>query len=577
MKLFKHVRYVSNLVRFSFNANPLLYFSLGISLFSVVVELLAMSSLLPLFDLISAGKPSINTVVAKTIIYLGFPVSTKTLLWAFILLFSVRIFTQLIGQSLSMYMGKRVMAQLGSLAFKQIVYKLSLREISERSIGFFISLAGDESFRASTLITSLIQFTSTFALALFYYLAIFMYSPKTGFLVMLFLGCCLVALFWILKASHNLGIRQTLESRKSHSIFLETLNNIKPVRAFSAEKYVSGIYRSILFGYTKILFLIDEVALLTKLIPVLLLLVSFSVWLILANHAIESIGLAFIMTIIVYLMRFFPTVGQGVNLLIRIVSDAKSGKDVTEILNTPSSSHDNFSKILGNIETIALNDICFSYENTSKKILANVNWRFKQGNSYALVGRSGIGKSTLIDILLKFYLPTDGNLSINNISISEVADADIRKRIILVSQDAAIFDDTVINNVCMGIEATYAEVQIACKLACINDVIENMPDRYEARLQYQGKNLSGGQRQRIGIARALLRIPDVLIFDESTSALDKKTQEAVVENILREYGNKIVIFVTHDPQIMSRVNEVVDLEKVNLASVSLSKNKKVTS
>jgi ABC-type bacteriocin/lantibiotic exporter with double-glycine peptidase domain len=92
-----------------------------------------------------------------------------------------------------------------------------------------------------------------------------------------------------------------------------------------------------------------------------------------------------------------------------------------------------------------------------------------------------------------------------------------------------------------------------------------MPQGYLTRLQYQRKNLSGGQRQRIAIARALLRKPDVLILDESTGALDKATQEQALENVLGEYRRKTVIFVTHDPEIMRRVDEVVDLQKLNLA------------
>ena len=574
MKFFRDLHYVSNLIKFAFNANPLLYFSIFISLLSVAIELLAMSSLLPLFNLISQHNPASNTIVASVINFFNFPVNTKSLLWTFVILFAIRIFTQLIGQSLSMHLGKRVMAQLGSLAFEQIMKKLTLNEISEKSIGFFIGLAGDESSRAGTLITLLTQLVSTFTLALLYYISIFNYSHKTGMLVLLFLMCCSIVLFWILKISHRLGVRQTTESRRSHSVFLEALNNIKAVRAFSAEIYVSDIYRAILFGYAKILFLIEEITLLTKLIPVLLLLIGFSGWLVFSVHPIESVGLAFIMTIIVYLMRFFPTVGQGVNLLMKIVSDAKSGKDITAILDTRTLNQVVNPELLGNVKKIDFKKVCFSYNESGKKILSDVNLRLEQGKSYALVGKSGVGKSTLVDILLKFYPPTSGDVYFNDISISNLADSEIRKKVILVSQEAAIFDDTVVNNICIGLEATQYAVESACKAACVHEVIDAMQDKYETRLQYQGKNLSGGQRQRIGIARALLRKPDVLIFDESTSALDKATQDTIVENILLEYANKIVIFVTHDPQIMNRVDEIIDLSKVSLAVTSLSKTKK---
>ena len=569
-----NLNYVFNLIQFAFRANRLLYLSIAISLFSVAIELLAMSSLLPLFELVSGNTASKTGLVAKALIFCGLYINSESLLWAFIILFFVRIITQIMGQSLSMYLGKRVMAQLCSRAFEQIVHKMAIQEINEKSVGFYISLAGDESFRASSLVISITQFVSIGALAVFYYLAIVFYSPTTAGLILAFFFCSLFALFKVVKISHRLGGKQTEESRKTGSVFLDVLNNIKAVRAFSAENYVVSIHRVLMFGYTKTLFWVEEVAFLTKLVPVLVLLLFFSAWLILREQAIASVGLAFIVTMIVYLMRFFPTVGQMVNLLMKIVSDAKSGKDITAILDTRTLNQVVNPELLGNVKKIDFKKVCFSYNESGKKILSDVNLRLEQGKSYALVGKSGVGKSTLVDILLKFYPPTSGDVYFNDISISNLADSEIRKKVILVSQEAAIFDDTVVNNICIGLEATQYAVESACKAACVHEVIDAMQDKYETRLQYQGKNLSGGQRQRIGIARALLRKPDVLIFDESTSALDKATQDTIVENILLEYANKIVIFVTHDPQIMNRVDEIIDLSKVNLAVTSPSKTKK---
>lgn len=560
----KHLEYVLNLMKFAFKANPLLYFSIAISLASVVIELLAMSALLPLFTLVAGGVPAADEIIVAVLTYMSIAVNANSLLWVFIALFSLRIVTQILGQSLSIYLGKRMMAQLGTRAFEQIITNQQIRDISKNSIGYYISLAGDESFRASTLLISLTQFVSTSALSILYFLAIARYSPNTAGLLAFLMLSSLWIFYKVAKFSHRLGWRQTEQSRITGSVFLDALNNIKTVRAFSAEKYVVGIHRPLMFGYTKILFLVEEISLLTKLIPVLSLLILFSVWMAWNEKSVESVGIAFIVTMIVYLMRFFPTVGQGVTMLMRIASDAKSGRDVTAILDTEPDNCANTAESLGKIRHMTLQDVNFAYDSAGdKKILNGINLTFESGKSYALTGKSGVGKSTLVDILLKFYLPTSGQLCINNEPISNIANAEVRKKIILVSQEAAIFDDTVNNNVCFGMQAAQSEIQIACELACIHDDIAAMPEGYNSRLHYQGRNLSGGQRQRIGLARALLRKPEILILDESTSALDKTTQERVIENILREYSKKIVIIVTHDPHIMEQVDEVVNLETIN--------------
>jgi ABC-type bacteriocin/lantibiotic exporter with double-glycine peptidase domain len=536
-----------------------------ISLLSVAVELLAMSSLFPLMQMISSAAPSTGGIIARGLIMLGISLNAAAFLWAFIALLALRIVTQIVGQTLSSRLGKRVLAQLGAQAFEQIMHKLSIREINEKSIGFYIGLAGDESFRASTLVISLTQFVSTAALAGLYFIAIAISSPTTATLVLVFLACSSLALYWVLKLSHRLGARQTTESRRAHAIFLDSLNNLKAVRAFSAERYVVGIYRTIIFGYTRILFWIDELALLARLVPILLLLLIFGIWMVWSGQTIGNTGLATIVTMIVYLMRFFPTVGDGAHLLFKIVSDAKSGKDVTRMIGNASAGVSYVPALGGSIRRIDLQDVGFSYgSDEDPPILTGINLSFVRGRNYAIVGKSGAGKSTLIDLLLKFYPQTKGEIFVNGTLISDVSNIEIRRQIIMVSQDAAIFDDTVTNNIQLGMECSQTEIRAACEAARIHEDIEAMANGYDTRLQYQGKNLSGGQRQRIAIARALLRKPDVLILDESTSALDKTTQEQVVTNILTEYSGRIVIFVTHDPAIMARVDGVIDMSKINL-------------
>jgi ABC-type bacteriocin/lantibiotic exporter with double-glycine peptidase domain len=565
----KQPAYVLNLMRFSLRTNPLLYLSVAISLVSAFIELLAMSSLLPLFELVSGGATTGHGIVARMVAALGFSVNSTSLLWAFVSLFSLRIFTQLLGQSLSLYLGKRVMAQLCSGAFDRIVHQVSIREVNKNSIGYYISLAGDESFRASILVLSITQFISTAALAILYYAAIAAYSVKAALFVLVFMLCALAVVLRVAKSSQHLGGQQTEASRRAGTLFLDSLNNIKTVRAFSAEKYVFAIHRSLMFAYSRILFWIDELSLLTRLVPVLLLFFLFAIVLVWNNKKIEDIGIAFVVTMIVYLMRFFPTVGQGVTLLMRIAADAKTGRDVTEMVGSAPTASLSGARAMDRVSMIELRDVCFSYsDHGTKAVLNHVDIVFHRGVSYAIIGPSGAGKSTLADILLKFYKPTSGELFYNGFLASEVPDSEIRKKVILVGQEPAIFDDTVRNNICLGMVASLEQVRSACKLACIDDIIESMAEGYETRLQYQGSNLSGGQRQRIAIARAMLRAPDVLIVDEGTSALDKETQSRVIQNILDEMADKILILITHDPKLSECVKLIVDLEDINAGAVA---------
>jgi ABC-type multidrug transport system fused ATPase/permease subunit len=186
---------------------------------------------------------------------------------------------------------------------------------------------------------------------------------------------------------------------------------------------------------------------------------------------------------------------------------------------------------------------------------------FERGKAYAIVGESGAGKSTLLDLLLGFYRPDSGSIYLNERDITTISLKDLRSRIVLLGQETMIFNDTIARNITYGYDASAERVRQAAQTATIDEVIQTLPQGYDTILQYRGTNLSGGQRQRIGIARALLRKPDVLLFDESMSALDPTTKDTLLDTIIATNRDKIIIFVSHDPAIREKVDEVIEMVK----------------
>ncbi len=563
----RHVAYIGHLLAFAFAGNPLMYVSWGLSLLSVVIELVAMSVLFPLSSL-ALGQPisaKLSVVggswVTEFLGWIGVGTNLRTVCLLFFAILLIRVGTLLAGQGLTLFLGKRLLAQLSSMAFENTVRAVPIKSIEEKSVGYFVTLAGDEAFRASNLVIATSRFIGVAALGTLYFASIAYHSPVAAVLVAGFLMLSFIAMLGSFRESHRLGALQTEQSQLASSIFLDALNGLRAVRAMTAEEYVVHRYRSEIFRYVRTLFRVDLISLLARLAPVALLLSLGILLLWMWRSDREAIDVAFLFVLLMYLMRLFPVVGQALNLFMQVLTDVKAGRDVLAATVAPKERGLPRRRLEEKVNSIAIRDIDFEYA-PDKPVLRGLTMDFTAGNSYAIVGSSGSGKSTLLDLVLGFHDPVGGAILINGRSIHEMDLSSLRRRVVLLGQQAAIFNDTVLNNILFGATSDQSVVEHASRIACLDEVVKELPDGYDTKLAYQGSNLSGGQKQRIGLARALVRQPDVLVLDESTNALDRETRLTIVDSILKEYLEKIVIFITHDHEIAGLVNKVFDLETI---------------
>jgi ATP-binding cassette subfamily B protein len=196
-------------------------------------------------------------------------------------------------------------------------------------------------------------------------------------------------------------------------------------------------------------------------------------------------------------------------------------------------------------DALELRDVSFRY-GCRAHVLEKANLRIPAGKTVAVVGESGSGKSTLLKLLQGFYTPTEGSIRVDGVDLRDIELSSLRAGIGVVSQDPFIFNGTLHDNIALGRpEATLAEVMKAARAAGLEDFINDLPERYQTVIGERGANLSGGQRQRLAIARALLRKPEVLIFDEATSHLDTATERAIQENLRTVLAGKTVVLVAH--------------------------------
>jgi len=211
---------------------------------------------------------------------------------------------------------------------------------------------------------------------------------------------------------------------------------------------------------------------------------------------------------------------------------------------------------------IAFNNVSYTYEDSQVEALKDVSFRIEQGKTLAILGRTGSGKTTVINLMARLFDTDSGDILIDGIPIKEVNLFDLRNSIGFVPQDAFLFSDTIRNNIKIGKQdATDEEVIQAAKDAYIDHNIQEFSKKYDTLIGERGVTLSGGQKQRISIARALISEPKILIFDDCLSAVDTETEEIILNNLNRVREGKTTIIVSHRPSSVKNADKIIVLHE----------------
>jgi ATP-binding cassette subfamily B protein len=215
---------------------------------------------------------------------------------------------------------------------------------------------------------------------------------------------------------------------------------------------------------------------------------------------------------------------------------------------------------------VSLEDVSFAYPRTGGPVLRDVSIELGEGETVALVGASGAGKSTVAKLLLRFYDPSAGCVRLDGRDVRELALADLRDQVALLLQETLIFDGTVRENIAYGRPgAGEAEILAAARSADADAFIRRMPDGYETRVGQRGRLLSGGQRQRIAIARAMIRDAPVLILDEPTSSLDAASAERIIDPLRRLMTGRTTLVISHNLLTVREADQIVVLDRGRVA------------
>lgn len=278
-----------------------------------------------------------------------------------------------------------------------------------------------------------------------------------------------------------------------------------------------------------------------------------------------EIGIGLIAEFILYVnMLTWPVAIVG--WLTSIVQRAEaSQKRINEFLNEKPELENSVSqshKIKGKIE---FKDVNFTYEDTEIHALNNLSFTINQGETVAILGKTGSGKSTILDLVARLYDTTSGEIFIDDEPIKNINLTDLRKSIGAVPQDAFLFSDTIRNNIKFGkYDATDEEIISIAKEAVVHENIMGFSKQYETVLGERGITLSGGQKQRVSIARALMKNPDIYLFDDCLSAVDTETEEEILSNLKKASNNKTTLIVSHRVSSAKNADKILVLENGKL-------------
>jgi ATP-binding cassette subfamily B protein/subfamily B ATP-binding cassette protein MsbA len=478
----------------------------------------------------------------------------------------LRSVLQFIGSLVGVYMTSSLLADVKGRAFEQCM-TMSYAQINTYKLGDMVSYVGQ-----SGSIVSFIKWINAFLrqlLRIAAYVGVLLWlSWGVTLLVIPLLFGISLALRIIVKRISVIARQLMLLGISFNEKMIEYIQAIRVVRTFGRQYEVidevkenlrdQAVYtrRAEIWGS-----LTEPLMEMSTVLVVASLLIGGYV--VLGSEAARAV-FAQATVFLLMLYRLMPAVGSVNQSIVKFSKFLPKLERGTAFLRTDDKEYtrDGSRAFAGLQEQIAFQDVSFCYQPDAPWAVRNINLAIPKGAMVALVGASGAGKSTMADLLLRMYDPTEGKITVDGVNLRKLKLTDWRQHLGVVSQDTFIFHASVRDNIAFGKpDATDEEVIAAAQAANAHEFILHMSDGYDTILGDRGYRLSGGQRQRIAIARAILHNPQILLLDEATSALDSKSEQLIQQALGNLRGSRTVVAIAHRLSTIAMADQIVVLEQ----------------
>ena len=364
---------------------------------------------------------------------------------------------------------------------------------------------------------------------------------------------------------------------KLNLVAREILTGLPVIRAFNTEKYEENRFDIANKNLTKVNLFVNRA--MSIMMPMLTLIMNGITLLIIwvGAHNIEegNMQVGDMMAFIQYTMQIVMSFLMISMMSIMLPRASVSAKRITEILETKESIKDpkeakNMDKSKKGL--VEFKNVSFRYPDADEDILTDINFTAKPGQTTAIIGSTGSGKSTVVNLIPRFYDVTKGELLIDGVNIKELKQKDLRKAIGFVPQKGILFSGTIKSNIKYGNpDITDEQMVEAAEIAQATEFIEAKPDKYDSEISQGGTNVSGGQKQRLSIARAIAINPEIFVFDDSFSALDYKTDVALRAALAEKTSNKTVIIVAQRISTILHADQIIVLDEGKIVGIGTHK------
>ena len=495
----------------------------------------------------------------------GLQKTLMTLSIAVILLNVFKVILNAFRSHLLLYLSQKLDIAL-LLGYYRHVMELPMNFFGTRKVGEIISRFNDagkvrDAISGATL-TIMIDTIMAVAGAIILYIQNAKLFGITVIIVLLYLIIVISFNKWYEK----LNRKQMEDNAQLTSYMVESLNGIQTIKAYNAERKANRETEIKFVKLLKSIFDLTWVSNLQASLKVFVELVGEIVILWIGGISVikGEMTIGSLITFNSLLVYFLDPVRNLINLQPQMQTAVVAADRLGEILDLEAEKTENENRkispksLIGDIE---IKDLNFRY-GTRKLVLENINLKIKKGEKIAFVGESGSGKTTLSKLLLHLYTAESGNILINGNNIEDIQIECLREKIAYIPQETFLFSGSIYENLSLGLDdAIMDNIIEACKMAQAHEFINELPLRYETRLEENGTNLSGGQRQRLAIARAMLKKPDILILDEATSNLDAITERALDRTIHEFAKDMTTIFIAHRLSTIKNCDRIYVMDK----------------